>query len=48
MKLVYEDARPDRLDWRELFGLELDVPHCLSVEWLLDRAEQGEWSGLWW
>lgn len=48
MKLVCENARLNRLDWRELFGFEWDVPHYLNVEWMLDRAEQGEWSGLWW
>lgn len=38
------------LEWRETLQLavELSLPAPFNLEWLIDRAERGEWSGLWW
>ncbi|WP_299656244.1 hypothetical protein [uncultured Tateyamaria sp.] len=32
-----------------LFGsLTMGLPTVFSIEWLLDRAEDGAWGGFWW
>lgn len=31
-----------------LSAFDSGVPDPLNVEWLIDRAEAGEWRGLWW
>ncbi len=36
--------------YRETLTLafEFGFPPLFSVEWMIDRAELGEWSGIWW
>ena len=36
-------------EWREvlLVAFELGLPGLFSLEWMIDRAETGEWRGLW-
>ena len=43
-------AHSTRLVWRENLHLVVDLglPTAFNLEWLIDRAERGEWSGLWW
>lgn len=50
MKLAYEQAENAGTDWREALatGFDLGLPSLFNIEWLIDRAERGEWSGLWW
>ncbi len=50
MELAYTQAERAEADWRETlyvsFGLGL--PGFFNLEWLMDKAECGEWGGLWW
>lgn len=50
MKLAYAQAENTASDWREavLAALDLSRPSLFNIEWLIDKAEKGEWSGLWW
>ena len=50
MELAYEKAKISELDWRETLDVLLDLgqPSLFNVEWLIDKAERGEWGGLWW
>ena len=50
MKLVCEHSRIIGPDWYEALavGFDLDLPGLFNLEWLIDRAEHGEWSGPWW
>lgn len=50
MKLAYEHAKSAGMDWQEALtvGFDLGLPSLFNIEWLIDRAESGEWSGLWW
>lgn len=43
-------ARSTGLDWRETLQLamEMGLPTPFNLEWLIDKAERGEWSGVWW
>ena len=49
MKLAYEKAANAGSDWRDtlMIGFDLGQPSLLNIEWLVDRAERGEWRGLW-
>lgn len=29
-------------------AVSLGLPHMFNFEWLIDKAERGEWGGLWW
>ena len=50
MKRAYAQAETNEADWREAlhvaFGLGL--PGLFNIEWLIDKAERGEWGGVWW
>ncbi len=50
MKLVFLQAEVTGTDWREALAIAFDLgsPSLFNVEWLIDKAERGEWSGLWW
>lgn len=50
MKLAYAQAETTRADWRETlhFACDLGLPNLFNIEWLIETAERGEWSGLWW
>lgn len=45
--MVSDDTRHH---WIEtlLSAFDCGFSDPLNVEWLIDRAEAGEWSGLWW
>jgi hypothetical protein len=49
MKLVYEQAEKPGPDWRETLYVhfELGLPNLFNIEWLIDKAERGERSGIW-
>lgn len=48
MKFAFADAK--ETDWREILDVAtgLGLPLDFNLEWLVDQAERGEWSGLWW
>ena len=50
MKFAYAQAENAGSDWRETLYVqfELGLPNLFNIEWLIDKAERGEWSGLWW
>ena len=50
MKVAYAQADTTVAYWRDTFHVAFDVglPSVLSLEWLIDKAERGEWGGLWW
>lgn len=50
MKLAYVQAENAGTDWHEALAISFDfcLPSLFNIEWLIDRAERGEWSGLWW
>lgn len=50
MTLAYEQAEHAGTHWREALaiGFDLGLPDLFNTEWLIDRTERGEWSGLWW
>ena len=50
MKLAYAQAESTGSDWRETLhvGFDLGLPSLFNIEWLIDKAERGEWGGLWW
>jgi hypothetical protein len=50
MKLACETAKNTEPDWRGALSncFELGLPSLLNMEWLIDRTERDEWSGLWW
>ena len=50
MKLAYVQAERIETDWRAALhvAFDLGLPSLFNVEWLIDKAERGEWSGLWW
>ena len=41
---------PAKMDWQEALSVafEFGLPAPFNFEWLIDAAERGEWSGLWW
>ncbi|WP_160314416.1 hypothetical protein [Candidatus Rhodobacter oscarellae] len=50
MTLVYTHADRAVFDWQETLAVasDLGLPRIFSLEWLIDKAERQEWSGLWW
>lgn len=50
MQQADAQAHDTRLDWHDSLRLtrELGLPSQFNFEWLIDRAERGEWSGRWW
>jgi len=50
MKCAYTQSQNAPLDWRETLAvcLDLGLPSFFNIEWLIDRAERDDWSGLWW
>ena len=50
MKLAYAQLRNSGTAWRETLHVAFDVrlPIVFNIEWLIDKAESGEWGGLWW
>jgi len=42
--------RETGLDWREALFVSFGLggASILDFEWIIDRAERGEWGGLWW
>lgn len=49
MELGRIQAKTTEANWREALamGLDLALPDLFSIEWLIDRAERGAWSGTW-
>ncbi len=50
MKLAYahsEKTGSDRLETLYIH-FDLGLPNLFNIEWLIDKAEHGDWSGLWW
>lgn len=37
-------------DWRDALrdGFDPGISGLFNIEWLIDRAERGDWSGSWW
>ena len=50
MKRDYEQAESIPFDWREMLesAVNLGLPKVFNFEWYIDKAEKGEWGGLWW
>ena len=50
MKLACAQAEETGSDWREALhvAFELGLPSLFNIECLIDKAERGEWGGLWW
>ncbi|MEL6414078.1 MAG: hypothetical protein AAGK79_16375 [Pseudomonadota bacterium] len=50
MQITNEDAGLRRHDLDEVLfaAVSLGLPIFFNVEWLIDKAERGEWSGIWW
>lgn len=50
MKRAYTQSEDTPLDWREALVVCFDqgLPSAFCIEWLIDRAERGDWSGLSW
>ena len=50
MRFAYEQAEIESTGGHEalIIGFDLGLPSLFNVEWLIDMAERGEWSGLWW
>ena len=48
MKRANAQAVDTVMDWRDLVDVALSFPSLFNVEWLIDKAEVGEWGGLWW
>ena len=50
MKRACDHAEMIGSNWLETLavGFDLGLPSLFNIEWLIDRAERGEWGGLWW
>ncbi len=50
MRNAEKNVPLERQDVREvlLAAASLGLPQIFNVEWLIDRAERGEWGGVWW
>ncbi|MEM6759137.1 MAG: hypothetical protein AAF601_06620 [Pseudomonadota bacterium] len=50
MNRAYETARQTQEDWQDvlLAGIGLGLPSVFNLDRLIDQAERGTWSGLWW
>ena len=50
MRLAYVQAERIKTDWREALhvAFDLGLPSHFNIEWLIDKAERGEWGGVWW
>lgn len=50
MRPAYAKVETAGPQWREALHLALDLgqPSFFKIEWLIDKAERGEWGGLWW
>ncbi|MEM9270210.1 MAG: hypothetical protein AAGA78_14900, partial [Pseudomonadota bacterium] len=50
MRLAETHAEIARSDWREALhvAFDLGLSNLFNVEWLIEKAERGEWDGLWW
>ncbi len=50
MKLAFANVEDATSEWRDSLyvAFDLGLPNMFNVEWLIDRAERGAWSGLWW
>ena len=50
MKRAYAYVESVNSDWREALvsSFDLGLAHLFSIEWLIDKAESGDWSGIWW
>ncbi|MGR3513565.1 MAG: hypothetical protein ACU0GG_12455 [Paracoccaceae bacterium] len=49
MQLAYAHSEVRGTEWREPLhvAFDLGLPSLFNIEWLIDKAERGEWSGLW-
>ncbi|WP_299555358.1 hypothetical protein [uncultured Tateyamaria sp.] len=50
MQLAQNDLalRQEIMDETLFTAVSFGLPHMFNIEWLIDKAERGEWSGLWW
>ncbi|MFL4469059.1 hypothetical protein ACERZ8_03955 [Tateyamaria armeniaca] len=50
MQFANDDAALCRHELNETLyaAVSMCLPQLFNLEWLIDRAEHGEWSGLWW
>ncbi|MEM8979781.1 MAG: hypothetical protein AAGD04_09875 [Pseudomonadota bacterium] len=50
MTRAYEHTKSPQLDWQEALPLSFDhgLTNLFNIEWLVEKVERGEWSGLWW
>ena len=50
MKLACIQVEKTGSPWRETLtvAFDLGLPSVFNIEWLIDKAERGEWGGLWW
>ena len=50
MERAYEHIESVNSDWREalVISFDLGLAQLFSIEWLIETAERGDWSGLWW
>jgi len=50
MKHAYPQPLTPKMDWQEALAVafEFGLPTTFNLEWFIDAAERGEWSGPWW
>ncbi len=50
MQIAQDSRRLRRSEATEMLftAVSFGVPQIFNVEWLIDKVERGEWSGLWW
>lgn len=50
MRKTHDDPAMCQYEIHEtLFAaVSLALPQAFNIEWMIDRAERGEWGGLWW
>lgn len=50
MRFVNMHVNSNKDHWIETLANAFDMGFCepLNLEWLIDKAETGEWGGLWW
>lgn len=49
MKHTYAQAETPVSNWCETLCVALDFafPNLFNIEWLIDKAERGDWGGPW-
>lgn len=50
MEPIYGQAENTGSNWREALAVAFDLgmPSIFNIEWLVDKAERGDWGRQWW